>query len=260
MGKQLVWLCIAPPLKFTDCKFLLLCFVCLFVFVLWVFEGPLAFSFFFQLWSTVPVLYWTFTQIWSWYLLFHNIWHKTKWVHFYKTSVSLHFLCVVGSKAQWTEQHARALQAEVTHSTLRRRWWPLPVLQCPHPWAGVLSHPQTRETNQEETVNRHASGKWKRMQHIMVFTSHASFSSQRLSRAPFSHHGEEKKEQRMGWISGLTVVWNQPDTGWWRNFLLLQMSYFCNLPSFLFKTLMSELRNNIVAQCICTQKSWMWCC
>lgn len=155
----------------------------------------------------------------------------------------------VGSKAQWTEQHAWALQAEVAHSTLRRRWWPLPVLQRPHPWAGVLSHPQTGETNQEETVNRRAlkaSGKWKRMQHIMVFTSHATFSSQRLNRAPFSHHGEEKKEQRMEWISGLTVVWNQHDTGWWRNFLL-QMSYFCNLPPFLSKTLMSELRDNIVA-------------
>lgn len=59
---------------------------------------------------------------------------------------------LAGPEAQWTEQHAGALQTEAAHSALRGRRRPLPVLQRPHPRAGVLSHPQTWETNQE-TVN-----------------------------------------------------------------------------------------------------------
>lgn len=57
-----------------------------------------------------------------------------------------------GSEAQRAEQHAGALQAEVTHPALRKRRRPLPVLQRPHPWAGVLPHPQAGEAHQEEAV------------------------------------------------------------------------------------------------------------
>lgn len=42
--------------------------------------------------------------------------------------------------------------------------------------------------------------------------------------------------------------------------LLAVVTYFCNSPPLLFKTLMSELCNSIVAQFICAQETWMWCC
>lgn len=63
-------------------------------------------------------------------------------------------LASAGSEAQRAEQHAGALQAEVTHPALRKRRRPLPVLQRPHPRAGVLSHPEAGETHQEAVIGR----------------------------------------------------------------------------------------------------------
>lgn len=84
-----------------------------------------------------------------------------------KTSSSLYdglmlgpvfFLCP-GSEAQRAEQHAGALQAAATHPALRKRRRPLPVLQRPHPRAGVLPHPQAGEAHQEEAVIRREGGR-----------------------------------------------------------------------------------------------------
>lgn len=152
-----------------------------------------------------------------------------------------YFLCVyvsIGSEAQWTEQHAGALQAEVTYSTLRGRRRLLSVLQCPHPWTGILPHPQTRETHQEETLSRCTH--WNRILKILKVAGwDAGYSSQRLHCAPLVYHGEIQKEQKKrDWIFWLTVIWAQSDTGLWRNFLncyllLLHMS-FLSVISFLF--------------------------
>lgn len=130
------------------------------------------------------------------------------------------YLCVdvcAGSEAQWAEQHAGSLQAEVTHSTLRGRWR-LFSLQCAHPWAGELPHPQTRETHQEETVSRHTLG-WDGP-HISY-----SNSSQRLHYAPFCYRGERAKS----WLNFLI------DPRWWMKKLpqmLLAVVTLCNFPPF----------------------------